>query len=79
MRTDRPMSEYESALASICRVICSVLIDLGADQHTLVYRLSEARKDCIERGSTNSAATIEIAIQSIVDEWYRSKEWHRSR
>lgn len=71
MSTNRPASEYEAALLVVCSVICSVLIDFGADQETLVRRLREEHQRCVDRGRTNSAAIIEILVRSI--------DWHSSR
>ena len=59
MKTDRPMSEYESALfAAVLALGKTILEHSGASENALLARLSEARADAEALGSKNGAAAL---------------------
>jgi hypothetical protein len=61
MATDRPMSEYESALFDAVLAIGQTLIQAGnISESTLLSKLCEARDDAELRGSANGAATLKL-------------------
>jgi len=63
--TDRPMSEYESAIYEAVCVLLATVLDLGARHETLVERLMEVRDDKKVGGSKNGAAAIDLLIRSV--------------
>jgi hypothetical protein len=64
MRTDRPMSEYESALHTSIQIAFRAIFRLGADREEIVRELQAARKDAATMGSRNAAATIGMLMRS---------------
>lgn len=62
--SDHPMTEYESALSGMVRVLLDVMVDMGAPRQQLV-REFKALKDTEQlAGHHTAAATIEITMRS---------------
>jgi len=66
-RTDRPMSEYESALYEAVRILGGAVLELGANADSLLAKLEEAQRDAVASGSENGAATYELLIQALFE------------
>jgi hypothetical protein len=64
VKTNRPMSEYESALLWALVAIGQSLLEAGSLSETsLLTKLSEHRSEAASVGRTNEAATYEILIK----------------
>jgi hypothetical protein len=62
--SDRPMTEYESALSGMVRVMLDVMVSMGASK-TLLAREFKSLKDSEKlAGHHAAAATIEITMRS---------------
>jgi hypothetical protein len=62
--TDRPMTEYESALSGMVRVMLDVMVSMGASK-TLLAKEFKTLKDSEKlAGRHAAAATIEITMRS---------------
>jgi hypothetical protein len=61
---DRPMTEYESALSGMVRVLLDVMIDMGAPRQQLVRELKSLKDSEQLSGHHAAAATIEITMRS---------------
>ena len=62
--TDYPMTEYESALSGMMRVMLNTLIDVGASKHQLVRDLKSLKDSEQLAGHHTAAATIDITMRS---------------
>jgi len=62
--TDYPMTEYESALSGMMRVMLNTLLDLGASKHHLVRDLKSLKDSEQLAGHHTAAATIDITMRS---------------
>lgn len=66
VRTNRPMSEYEAALAWSVIAIGQTLVEAGTISETsLLAKLSENRRGAEEAGRTNEAAIYGMMIKFI--------------
>ncbi len=66
MRTDRPMSEYESAPIGLFWILCQCLLDHGVlPAERLLSALKALRDSHAEMGARNAAATIDMIISCI--------------
>jgi hypothetical protein len=64
VKTERPMSEYESALFQAVLVIGHTLLKAGnINESELLSGLTEARTRAEEAGRTNEAATLGFLIK----------------
>ena len=59
-----PMTEYESALSGMVRVLLDVMIDMGAPKPHLVRQLKTLKDSEQLAGHHTAAATIEITMRS---------------
>ena len=62
--TDGPMTEYESALSGMVRVLLDVMIDMGAPRQQLAKELKTLKDSAKIQGHHAAAATIEITMRS---------------
>jgi hypothetical protein len=62
--TDDPMTEYESALSGMMRVMLNTLIDVGAPKHQLIRDLKSLKDSEQLAGHHTAAATIDITMRS---------------
>lgn len=62
--TDHPMTEYESALSGMVRVMLGALIDAGAPRHQLIRELKSLKDSEQMAGHHAAAATIDITMRS---------------
>ena len=62
--TDYPMTEYESALSGMMRVMLNTLLDLGASKQHLVRDLKTLKDSEQLAGHHTAAATIDITMRS---------------
>jgi hypothetical protein len=62
--TDYPMTEYESALSGMVRVMLGILIDIGAPKHQLIRELKSLKDSEQLAGHHTAAATIDITMRS---------------
>jgi hypothetical protein len=62
--TDYPMTEYESALSGMVRVMLNALLDVGASKHQLVRDLKSLKDSEQLAGHHTAAATIDITMRS---------------
>jgi len=61
---DDPMTEYESALSGMVRVMLNTLIDVGASKHQLIRDLKSLKDSEQLAGHHTAAATIDITMRS---------------
>ena len=61
---DRPMTEYESALSGMVRVMLDVMVDMGAPKNQLWRELKTLKDSEQLAGHHTAAATIEITMRS---------------
>ena len=61
---DRPMTEYESALSGMMRVLLDVMVDMGAPRPQLVRELKSLIDSEQLAGHHAAAATIQITMRS---------------
>lgn len=67
--TNRPMSEYESALNSILGVLASSLVRLGiVNRDDLIHQIHELIQNARDDGRTNGAATLDQFIRCYLRE-----------
>jgi hypothetical protein len=64
VHTDGPMTEYESALSGMVRVLLDVMIDMGAPRQQLAKELKTLKDSAKIQGHQAAAATIEITMRS---------------
>ncbi len=64
MEQNRPMTEYESALSGIVRVLLDVMIDMGAPKTQLARELKTLKDSEQLAGHHTAAATIDITMRS---------------
>jgi len=62
--TGRPMTEYESALSGMVRVLLDVMVDMGAPRSQLLRELKTLKDSEQLAGHHAAAATIEITMRS---------------
>jgi hypothetical protein len=62
--TDYPMTEYESALSGMMRVMLNTLVDIGASKHQLIRDLKSLKDSEQLAGHHTAAATIDITMRS---------------
>lgn len=62
--TDYPMTEYESALAGMVRVMIGALIDVGVPKNQLIRELKSLKDSEQLAGHHAGAATIDITMRS---------------
>ena len=63
-QSNHPMTEYESALSGIVRVLVDVMVDMGAPRSQLARELKTLRDSEQLAGHHTAAATIEITMRS---------------
>jgi len=61
---DYPMTEYESALAGMVRVMLGTLVDAGVPKHQLIRELKTLKDSEQLAGHHAGAATIDITMRS---------------
>jgi hypothetical protein len=61
---DHHMTEYESALSGMVRVMLDVMVDMGAPRQQLVRELKTLKDSEQLAGHHDAAATIEITMRS---------------
>jgi hypothetical protein len=61
---DGPMTEYESALSGMVRVLLDVMLDMGAPRQQLAKELKTLKDSAKIQGHHAAAATIEITMRS---------------
>ncbi len=59
-----PMTEYESALSGMVRVMLDILVDMGAPRHQLIRELKTLKDSEQLAGHHTAAATIDITMRS---------------
>ena len=64
MMADRPMTEYESALSGMVRVLLDVIVDMGAPRAQLLREMKTLKDSETLAGHHTAAATIEITMRS---------------
>jgi hypothetical protein len=64
MQDNRPMTEYESALSGMVRVMLDVMLDMGAPKTQLVKELKTLKDSEQLAGHHTAAATIDITMRS---------------
>jgi len=64
------MSEYESALSEVVRVLTLTVLEIGADPEILRGNLEESRQDLEAMGSKNGAAAIALLIRTVFEPAY---------
>jgi len=62
--SDHPMTEYESALSGMVRVLLDVMVDMGAPKQQLVRELKSLKDSEQLAGHHVAAATIDITMRS---------------
>lgn len=62
--TDYTMTEYESALSGMMRVMLNTLVDIGASKHQLIRDLKSLKDSEQLAGHHTAAATIDITMRS---------------
>jgi len=62
--SDHPMTEYESALSGMVRVLLDVMVDMGAPKQQLVRELKTLKDSEQLAGHHVAAATIDITMRS---------------
>ena len=65
MPTNRPMSEYESALSALVEVLLRTVLEMGADREKLIADLREVQTGYEDMNRPNAAATIELLVTSL--------------
>ncbi|HEY4939849.1 MAG TPA: hypothetical protein VII56_00355 [Rhizomicrobium sp.] len=63
-RSDGPMTEYESALSGMVRVLLEVVIDMGAPRAQLAKEFKTLKDSAKIQGEHAAAATIEITMRN---------------
>jgi hypothetical protein len=67
MTTDRPMSEYESALFDAVVILGHAVIRLGANETEILTELREAQQDAARDNRRNRAATLDMLIKILCE------------
>jgi hypothetical protein len=64
MASECPMTEYESALSGMVRVMLDVMVDMGAPRAQLIREMKCLKDSEHLAGHHAAAATIEITMRS---------------
>jgi len=62
--SDRPMSDYERALAGIVRVMLEAMVDMGAPKQQLAHGLKTLKDSAQLDGHHTEAAVIEMTMRN---------------
>lgn len=66
-KTDRPMSEHESALFQAIRVLGLAVIEKGGNRQAIEAGLEDVAAEAEDAGRTNEAATLRLLSQAILE------------
>ncbi len=64
VQSERPMTEYESALSGMVRVMLDMMVDMGAPRAQLLHELKSLKDSESMLGHHIAAATIDITMRS---------------